>query len=187
MRVFSSISRSPLGEAGEDPLVGQLRAVKLDLYFLAVDPDISGDPEGDGILDPGLGCPPLGQLPLEILALVVLGVLLKQAFRTEELRGLGELRALRARQLDADFREPAPLGARAVELEEPGELREGERDHVQVTTEHEPERVLVGGAPRAVGNFHFSHSHRFDPLSFTLRTHIIPARLICQQKSVKKC
>ncbi len=169
MRVFSSISRSPLGEAGEDPLVGQLRAVKLNLYLFAVDPDISGDPEGDGILDPGLGRPPLGQLPLEILALVVLGVLHEQAFRAEELRGLGELRALRARELDPDLGEPAPLGACAVELEEPGELREGERDHVQVTAEHEPERVLVGGAPRAVGNFHFGHGHGFDPLSLSSR------------------
>ena len=159
MRIFLSISRSLLGEAGENPLVGQLRAVKLDLHFLAVDPDISGDPEGDGILDPGLGSPPLGQLPLEVLALVVLGVLREQVLGAEELRDLGELVALRARQLNADFREPAPLGACAVELEEPGQLREGQRNHVQATAEHEPERVLVGRAPRAVGNFHLGHGH----------------------------
>ena len=163
MLIFFSISRSPLGEAGEELFIGQLRAIELHLNLFAIHPDISGDPEGDGILDPGFRGPPLGQLPLEVLTLVVGGVGGQQVFSSEELGGLGEFGALGACQLDPDFGEPATLGACAVELEEAAQLHEVQRDDVQVTAEHEAERVLVSGAPGAVGNFHLGHGHFGKP------------------------
>ena len=134
MRAFLPISRSPLGDAGEDFLVGQLRAVELDLDFNPVHPDVARDPEGNAVLDPGFGSPPLGQLPLEVLALVVGGVLRQQVLSSDQLRRGAQLGTVLGGQLDADFGEPAPLGACAVELEEPGELREGEREILTIVS-----------------------------------------------------
>ena len=149
-----------LGEAGEEFFVGQLRTVELHLNFFTVDGDVTLDPEGNGVFDPGLGRPTFGQLPLEVLALVVLGVSGQQALSSDQLSRLAQLGTVLARQLDPNLGEPAPLGACTVELEVTAQLSEAQRDNVQATAEHKAQSVLVGGTAGAVGNFHFGHGHR---------------------------
>ena len=156
---FFSISRSPLGDAGEELFVGQLSPIELYLNLFAVHPDISGDPEGDGVLDPGLGSPPLSQLPLEVFALVVLGVLHQQVLSSQALSGLAQLSPLSGVQLNPDLGEPAPLGACPIELEEAAQLSEGQHHHVQATLVNEAQGVLVGGGLACVGDGHFGHGH----------------------------
>ena len=139
--------------------VGQLSPIKLDLNFFTVHGDVTFDPEGDGVFDPGLGCPPFGQLPLEVLAFVVGGVSGQQALSSNQLSRLAQLGTVLARQLNPNLGEPAPLGTRTVELEVTAQLSETQRDDIQATAEHEAQSVLVSGTAGAVGNFHFGHGH----------------------------
>ena len=157
-------------EPSEKLFVGQFSPVKLDLNLDPVHPDVTRHIEGDGVLDPGLGSPPLGQLPLEVLALVVGGVLDEQALSSDQLSGLAQLGTVRARQLNPDFGEPAPLGACTVELEETAQLSEAQLLGVQVATAHEPEGVHVGSTAGVVGVHHLGHGHLGQPLSFTVPT-----------------
>ena len=157
-------------EPSEKLFVGQFSPVKLDLNLDSVHPDVTRHIEGDGVLDPGLGGPPLGQLPLEVLALVVGGVGGQQALSPEQFGGLAQLGAVGGAQLNPDFGEPAPLGARAVELEETAQLGEAQLHGVQVATADEPERVHVGRGAGVVGVHHFGHGHLGQPLSFTVPT-----------------
>ena len=160
MLTFFSISRSPLGEAGEELFVGQLRTIELDLDFDPIHPDVTRHPEGYGVLDPGFGSPPFGQLPLEVLALVVGGVSGQQALSSDQLSRLAQLGTVLARQLNPNLGEPAPLGARTVELEEAAQLGEAQLLSVQFATTHEAEGVGVGSTAGVVGVHHFGHGHR---------------------------
>ena len=165
MLAFFSISRSPLGEAGEELFVGQFSPIELHLNLDPVHPDVASDPEGDAVLDPGLGGPALGQLPLEVLALVVGGVSGQQVLSPDQLRRGAQLSTVLSGQLDPDLGEPAPLGAGTVELKEGAQLSEGQLLGVQAAAEHKPERVHMGGAAGAVSGHHLGHSHGSNPLS----------------------
>ena len=174
---FSSIlARGLRPDASEDFLVGQLSAVKLDLHFLTVDREVALDPEGDGVLDPGLSRPPLGQLALKVLALVVLAVGGQQVLSSEELGSQAQLGAVGGAQADADLQHPTVRRARAVELEEPAQLSEAQLDDEELVSVDEAERVHVGRGASVVarrhvaqGVFPFSSGHGFNPLSFILR------------------
>lgn len=167
MLTFFSISRSPLGEAGEKLFVGQLRTIELHLNLNPVHPDVTRHPEGDGVFDPGLGSPPLGQLPLEVLALVVVRVSGQQALSSNQLSVLAQLGTVLAGQLNPDFGEPATLGARTVELEELAQLVKAQLDGVQAVLVQEAQGVHMGGTLRAVVIAHLGHGHRGQPLSLS--------------------
>ena len=153
------------GDPSQCPFVCQLRSVKLDLNLDPVNPDVTRHPEGDAILDPGFGSPPLGQLPLEVLALVVGRISDQQVFSSDQLSRGAQLSTVLGGQLDTDLGEPAPLGACTVELEVTAQLGEAQLHGVQVVRFHEPEGVRVGRAPCAVGIHHFGHRHLGQPLS----------------------
>jgi len=152
----------PLGlaEPSEKLFVGEFSPVKLDLNLNPVNPDVTRHPEGDGVLDPGLGSPPLGQLPLKVFALVVGGVLCQQGLSSEDFSGLAQLRTLSGAQLDANLGESATLGARTVKLEVLAQLSEAQLLSVELATAHEAEGVGVGSTAGVVGVHHFGHGHR---------------------------
>ena len=158
-----------LRERREDLLVGQLRAVKLDLNLDPVHPDIPGEVEGGRILDPGPARPPLGEDPLEVLALVVGGIRGEQVLGADQLSRGAQLRAVFGAEPDPDLPEAAALRRGAVELEVLAQLREAQLRNVQAAREPEAERVHMGGAVGLVRDAHISHVHHGgQPLSFTL-------------------
>ena len=159
MLLFFVIPEGSGAEPSEDFFVGQLRAVKLDLNVHTADHDVPGDIEGDGILDPGLSRPPLGQLALEVLALVVGGVLGQQVLSAEDLSFRAQLSAVSARQLNANLEETTALGACAVEFEVRAQLSEAQLDNVHATAVHKAERVHMGRGQALVSGHHFGLGH----------------------------
>ena len=180
MLTFFSISRSPLGEAGEELFVGQLRTIELDLNLDPIHPDVTRHPEGHGVLDPGFGSPPLGQLPLEVLALVVGGVGGQQVLSSHQLRRGAQLSTVLGGQLNANLGEPATLGARTVELEEAAQLVKAQLDGIQAVLVQEAQCVHMGGTVGAVVGHHFGHGHRGQSPFLFLCLHYTPAGRVCQ-------
>ena len=155
-------------QPSQRPLVGQLSSIELDLNLNPVHPDVTRHPEGDAVLDPALVRPALGQLPLEVLTLVVGGIGGQQALSSDQLRRGAQLSTVLGGQLDPDLGEAAPLGARPIELEEAAQLLKAQALGVKASAVDKAQSVLMGARPLIVPGHHFLHRHRGQPLSFTV-------------------
>ena len=165
LNFFQPAERS--GDAPKRPLVGQLRSVKLDLNLNPSNPDVTRDPEGNAVLDPGLSGPALGQLPLKVLALVVSLVSGQQVFSSDQLRRGAQLSTVLGGQLDPDLGEPAPLGPCTVGPAEAAQLVKAQLDGLRAVLGQEAQCVPIGGTVGAVVGHHFGHRHRGQPLSLS--------------------
>ncbi len=156
----------------KDSLVREFRAVQFDLNVLAVDHGISGEEEGNRILNPLFSGEGFRDDLLEHLALVPL--LIEEQVRGADQQSLRKKSLeIRGSRLDADLAETAFRGARAIVLEVGGEFLEGHSGHrVEQTGEDETEVVNVARGVLVVGGGQFVR-HGGDPLSYLVLTLLI--------------
>jgi len=166
--------------------VGQFSSVKLDLELPPVQAQVSGHPEGNAILDPVLTSQ-LGDDPLKVLALVVVGVSFQILGLADDLgQPLGNQGQLVSfRDADANLGHAAPLAGSVVQLQH-GVRQLGQLGGEQFAVVDKAEDISISGRMGFVGVQHLFAGHRGGLPCFHLTSRLYSAGPILSRGFLKK-